>query len=53
LPKGPIEWAGRPDGDLQPKQHLWTTFHAAGAYAFYCRYHPGMTGTLVVKGPAR
>ncbi|HEX3887995.1 MAG TPA: cupredoxin domain-containing protein [Phenylobacterium sp.] len=41
------------DVELQPKQHLWTTFHAVGTYAFYCRYHPGMTGTLVVKAPAR
>ena len=41
------------DAELKPRQHLWTTFHAAGTYAFYCRYHPGMTGTLVVTGKAR
>jgi plastocyanin len=41
------------DVELKPRQHLWTTFHAAGTYAFYCRYHPGMTGTLVVTGKAR
>ena len=36
------------DVELKPKAHLWTTFHQAGTYAFACRYHPGMTGTLVV-----
>lgn len=41
------------DAELKPKQHLWTTFHAAGTYAFYCRFHPGMTGTLVVADKAR
>jgi plastocyanin len=41
------------DVELKPKQHLWTTFHAAGTFPFFCRYHPGMTGTLVVTGKAR
>jgi plastocyanin len=36
------------DVDLKPKVHLWTTFHQAGTYAFACRFHPGMTGKLVV-----
>jgi plastocyanin len=36
------------DVDLKPKAHLWTTFHQAGTYPFACRYHPGMTGKLVV-----
>jgi len=36
------------DVELKPGAHLWTTFHRAGAYPFACRYHPGMTGTLVV-----
>jgi len=36
------------DVELKPKAHLWTTFHQAGTYPFACRYHPGMTGTLVV-----
>jgi plastocyanin len=36
------------DVELKPKAHLWTTFHKAGTYPFFCRYHPGMTGTLVV-----
>jgi len=37
------------DVELKPKAHMWTTFHAAGTYAFTCRYHPGMKGSLVVK----
>ena len=41
------------DAELKPGQHLWTTFHAAGRYPFYCRFHPGMTGTLVVADKAR
>jgi plastocyanin len=36
------------DVELKPKAHLWMTFHRAGTYPFGCRYHPGMTGTLVV-----
>jgi plastocyanin len=36
------------DVELKPKAHLWTTFHQAGTFSFACRYHPGMTGTLVV-----
>jgi plastocyanin len=36
------------DVELKPKVHMWTTFHKAGTYPFFCRYHPGMTGTLVV-----
>ena len=36
------------DVELKPGAHLWTTFHKAGTYAFACRYHPGMTGTLAV-----
>ena len=41
------------DVELRPGAHLWTTFHKAGTYPFACRYHPGMTGTLVVTGQAR
>jgi plastocyanin len=41
------------DVELKPKAHMWTTFHQAGAYAFTCRYHPGMSGTLVVTNQAR
>jgi plastocyanin len=41
------------DVELKPKTHMWTTFHQAGTYAFTCRYHPGMTGTLVVTNQAR
>ncbi|WP_372784006.1 cupredoxin domain-containing protein [Phenylobacterium sp.] len=41
------------DVELKPGAHLWTTFHRAGTYPFTCRYHPGMTGTLVVADQAR
>ena len=37
------------DVELKPKAHRWTTFHAPGTYRFTCRYHPGMTGALVVR----
>jgi plastocyanin len=37
------------DAELKPKAHLWTTFRKPGTYAFACRYHPGMTGTIVVR----
>jgi plastocyanin len=36
------------DVELKPKQHARTVLKTAGASAFYCRYHPGMTGRLVV-----
>nr|MEA2796972.1 hypothetical protein [Phenylobacterium sp.] len=41
------------DVELKPGAHLWTTFRKAGTFPFACRYHPGMTGTLVVTGQAR
>jgi plastocyanin len=41
------------DVELKPKTHMWTVFHRVGTYAFACRYHPGMTGTLVVTNQAR
>jgi plastocyanin len=34
------------DVELAPKAHVRTVLKTAGAVAFYCRYHPGMTGTL-------
>jgi plastocyanin len=36
------------DVELKPQAHMWTTFHRSGTFTFACRYHPGMTGTLVV-----
>jgi plastocyanin len=36
------------DVDLAPKAHARTVLRTTGAVAFYCRYHPGMTGTLQV-----
>ena len=37
------------DVELKPKAHVRTTFRHAGTFAFACRYHPGMAGTLVVE----
>ena len=34
--------------DLQPGAIGTTKLTRAGMIAFYCRYHPGMTGTLAV-----
>ncbi|MGH6967411.1 MAG: cupredoxin domain-containing protein [Phenylobacterium sp.] len=36
------------DLELKPKAHARMTLKQAGTVAFYCRYHPGMTGRLVV-----
>jgi plastocyanin len=36
------------DVELQPKAHVRMVLKEAGTFAFFCRYHPGMTGTLVV-----
>lgn len=41
------------DAELKPGARLWTTFLKPGTYAFVCRYHPGMTGTLVVTEKGR
>lgn len=36
------------DVDLAPKAHARTVLRKAGPIAFYCRYHPGMTGKFSV-----
>ncbi|HET7412957.1 MAG TPA: cupredoxin domain-containing protein [Pararhizobium sp.] len=36
------------DVDLPPHSTKELTLKKAGTLAFYCRFHPGMTGTLVV-----
>jgi len=36
------------DVDLAPKAHGRTVLTHAGQVDFFCRYHPGMTGKLVV-----
>jgi plastocyanin len=36
------------DVDLIPKARKRTVLRTAGAVAFYCRFHPGMTGSLAV-----
>lgn len=38
------------DVDLAPKARARTVLKAPGVVDFYCRYHPGMTGRLVVAG---
>lgn len=37
------------DVDLAPKAHARVTLKKAGTVAFFCRFHPGMTGKLVVQ----
>jgi plastocyanin len=37
------------DTDLVPKAHGRTVLKTPGTIAFYCRYHPGMKGRLVVE----
>ena len=36
------------DLDLKPKARVRMILKQAGTVAFYCRYHPGMTGKLAV-----
>ncbi len=38
------------DLDLAPQAHGRVTLKKPGSVSFYCRYHPGMTGTLTVAG---
>src|SRR5687768_17285731 len=32
--------------DLPPKKKATMVVRAAGSFAFFCKYHPGMTGVL-------
>lgn len=36
--------------DLAPKARARTVLQRGGAIAYYCKYHPGMTGRLIVAG---
>ena len=36
--------------DLPPNSKGKTVIRAKGAFAFFCKYHPAMTGTLRVSG---
>jgi plastocyanin len=36
------------DVQLKPMAHVRMVLKKAGTFAFFCRYHPGMTGTLIV-----
>jgi plastocyanin len=37
-------------GNLPPGQALERRFDAAGSFPYFCRYHPGMVGTIEVSG---
>lgn len=37
------------DVDLKPAEKARTVLGAPGVVAYYCRYHPGMTGRMVVS----
>lgn len=38
-------------GNLAPGGTFQRQVDSAGTYAYLCRYHPGMTGTIVVAAP--
>jgi len=40
--------SGAFDVDLKPGAKARTVLRAAGVVSYYCRYHPGMTGRVVV-----
>ncbi len=48
-------WSQQPSGynNIQPKgtpgDVLTYTFTVAGTYGYYCKYHPNMIGTIIVK----
>ena len=37
------------DVDLPPRKEARTVLKKAGVLSYYCRFHPGMTGKVVVK----
>jgi plastocyanin len=37
-------------GDLAPGQSFSFTFMGRGSFAYHCRIHPSMTGTITVTG---
>ena len=43
-PEGPVD-----SGSIGQGQTWSTRFHQPGTYRYYCRFHPGMTGTIVVE----
>lgn len=43
-PDGPVD-----SGSMAQGQAWSTRFSQPGAYRYYCRFHPGMTGTIVVE----
>lgn len=43
-PGGPVD-----SGSMAQGQAWSTRFVQPGAYQYYCRFHPGMTGTIIVE----
>jgi plastocyanin len=44
---------GRADSGSMAQGQRWTTrFEVPGTYEYYCRFHPGMTGSIVVDARA-
>jgi plastocyanin len=48
LMSGAVTWDS---GNLQPGQTFSFTFTVAGDFSYYCAFHDGMTGTVVVQAP--
>ena len=36
-------------GDIQAGQDFTATFTKAGTFEYYCKHHPDMKGTIIVK----
>jgi len=43
-------FTGFTTGNIQPGASASYTFNTAGTYPYHCIYHPGMVGTVIVKG---
>ena len=43
-------FTGFTTGNINPGASASYTFNTAGTYPYHCIYHPGMVGTVIVKG---
>jgi plastocyanin len=43
-------FTGFTTGNIKPGNSSSFTFNTAGTYPYHCIYHPGMVGTVIVKG---